>query len=62
LTRASIVDNERPTLGPSSANPGHLTRWERIALVSDVEWIPAAMKTFPLSQAAEARTWIIGAN
>ncbi len=49
----------------------HFTRWERIALVSDVEWIkhtmrffsflmPAQMKLFPNAQAAEARAWIVG--
>lgn len=48
---------------------GHLTRWERIALVTDVEWIrratqlfsfitPGEMKLFPTSQAKEARAWI----
>jgi SpoIIAA-like len=48
----------------------HLTRWERIALVTDVDWIkytmqffsfmmPGATKVFPLSQAAEAREWIV---
>lgn len=47
----------------------HFTRWERIAVVTDVDWIkhtmqffsfmmPAQMKIFPLSQAATARTWI----
>ena len=49
----------------------HFTRWERIALVSDVDWIkhtmrffsflmPAQMKVFSGSQAAEARAWIVG--
>jgi hypothetical protein len=48
----------------------HLTRWERIALVTDIDWIkytmqffsfmmPGATKLFPLSQAAEARAWIV---
>lgn len=48
---------------------GHLTRWERIALVTDVEWIkhatqlfsfmmPGETKLFPMSQASEARAWI----
>lgn len=48
---------------------GHLTRWERIALVTDIEWIkhatqlfsfitPGEMKLFPTSQADEARAWI----
>jgi hypothetical protein len=48
----------------------HFTRWERVAVVTDVDWIkhtmqffsfmmPAQMKIFPLSEAAEARAWII---
>lgn len=47
----------------------HLTRWERIAVVTDVEWIkhtvhffsfllPGTTKIFPLSEAARAREWI----
>lgn len=47
----------------------HLTRWERIAIVSDVEWIraaanafrflmPAAVRVFALDDASEARRWI----
>lgn len=50
----------------------HLTRWERVALVSDVEWIrqmvrlwgflmPATMRLFALADAAQARQWIAGA-
>lgn len=49
----------------------HFTRWERIALVSDVDWIkhtmrffsflmPAQMKLFSTAEAAEARAWIVG--
>jgi hypothetical protein len=49
----------------------HLTRWERIAVVTDVDWIkhtmhffsfmmPGEMKTFPLAQAEQARKWIVG--
>ncbi len=48
----------------------HLTRWERVAVVTDVEWIgqtmrffsflmPGAMKLFPTSEAAQAREWIV---
>ena len=48
----------------------HLTRWERVAVVTDVDWIrhtmqffsfmmPGEMKTFPLDQAAQARQWIV---
>lgn len=51
----------------------HLTRWERIALVTDVEWIkqtvrlwgflmPAPIRVFPTSEAAQAREWIIAAD
>ena len=51
----------------------HLTRWERVAVVTDVEWIkqtmrffgflmPGAMKSFPTSEAAQARAWIIAAS
>ncbi|MCF8476157.1 MAG: STAS/SEC14 domain-containing protein [Pseudolabrys sp.] len=49
---------------------GHFTRWRRIAVVSDVDWIrhmvpvfsfmmPADVKVFPLAQAAEAKDWIV---
>ena len=47
----------------------HVLRWERIAVVTDVDWIrhtirafsfvmPAATKTFPLDEKAKAREWI----
>jgi hypothetical protein len=47
----------------------HLGRWERLALVSDVEWIrttvrafgfllPGHLKVFRLAEAAAARTWV----
>ena len=47
----------------------HLTRWERMAVVTDIDWIrhmmgffsfmmPGEMKTFPTSEAAQARAWI----
>ena len=50
----------------------HLTL-ERVAVVTDVEWIkqtmrffrfliPGAMKSFPTSEAAQARAWIIAAS
>ena len=50
----------------------HLSRWERIAVVTDVEWIgntmkffsfliPGEIRLFPLSQAAQARDWIVAA-
>ncbi len=48
----------------------HLSRWERIAVVTDVDWIkhmvhffsfllPGTAKVFPLSDAARAREWIV---
>lgn len=51
---------------------GHLTRWERIALVTDVSWIensvklfrflmPHDFKLFRVAEAAEARKWIAAA-
>ena len=51
----------------------HLTRWERVAVVTDIDWIkstmwffgflmPGMMKLFPTSEAAQARAWIIAAN
>jgi hypothetical protein len=47
----------------------HLRRWERVAVVTDVDWIkhtmmafaflmPAELKVFPVSQASQARAWI----
>jgi hypothetical protein len=49
---------------------GHLGRWERIAVVTDVAWIentmkvfsfmlPGDMRLFPVSAAAGARDWIV---
>jgi SpoIIAA-like len=51
----------------------HLTRWERVAVVTDIEWIrqatrlfgfmiPGAIKSFPISGADEARAWITAAG
>ena len=51
----------------------HLTHWERVAVVTDVEWIkqtmrffsflmPGAMKVFATSEATQARAWIITAG
>ncbi|HEX3574927.1 MAG TPA: STAS/SEC14 domain-containing protein [Rhodopila sp.] len=48
---------------------GHLTRWERVAVVTDVDWIarsmrffnflmPCPMKAFPMAEAEQAREWI----
>lgn len=50
----------------------YLTRWERVALVTDIEWIkqavrlwsflmPASTRVFPTSEAAQAREWIAAA-
>ncbi|WP_315802401.1 STAS/SEC14 domain-containing protein [Bradyrhizobium sp. SZCCHNS3002] len=47
----------------------HLMRWDRIAVVTDIEWIrtavrlfafmmPATTRVFSLSEAAEAHAWI----
>jgi len=47
----------------------HLTRWERMAIVTDAAWIknsimmfqfliPGEMKAFPLSEIRAARAWI----
>jgi len=48
---------------------GHLARWERVAVVTDVDWIrvamnffrfllPGEMRVFATSRASEARRWI----
>lgn len=47
----------------------HLSRWERVAVVTDVAWIrhavsafriliPGELRVFTAAQASEARTWI----
>ncbi len=49
----------------------HISRWERMAVVTDVDWIkhtmrffsflmPGEMRTFPCSEAEQARAWIVG--
>ena len=51
----------------------HPTRWERVAVVTDVDWIvrmvrifsfliPCPVKVFPPSATAQAHTWIIAAS
>ena len=51
----------------------HLSRWERVAVVTDVEWIkqtvhlfgflmPAAVRSFAASEADSAREWIAATN
>ena len=48
----------------------HLARWERVAVVTDVQWIalaislfsflmPGAMKVFSTKEAHPARSWIV---
>ncbi|MGA2083324.1 MAG: STAS/SEC14 domain-containing protein [Holophaga sp.] len=48
----------------------HLKRWERVVVVTDVEWLkntmrlfsflmPGAMKAFPVAESARARAWIM---
>jgi hypothetical protein len=48
----------------------HLTRWERVAVVTDIDWIGKATKlsaflmpyearVFPLADAEQAREWIV---
>lgn len=50
----------------------HLTRWERAAVVTDVEWmrvatnavrflIPGEVRVFANSERDQARSWIVGA-
>jgi hypothetical protein len=50
----------------------HLVRWERVAVVTDVEWIrqtmqlfsfimPGTARSFPSAEAAQARAWIVAA-
>jgi SpoIIAA-like len=50
----------------------HLTRWERMAVVTDVDWIrhminafrfvmPGQLRVFSTAQASGARDWILGA-
>lgn len=49
---------------------GHMTRWERFAVVTDVEWIrhtmklfsfllPGELRVFSAAQAGDAREWIV---
>ena len=49
---------------------GHFSRWERFAVVTDVEWIrqtmrlfsflmPGEMRVFSQDEAAQARDWIV---
>ena len=49
---------------------GHLLRWERIAVVTDVDWIrhtvrafgfvmPGEVRVFPIDELAMARAWIV---
>ena len=49
----------------------HLKQWERVAVVTDVEWLrlatnafrflmPGSVRVFPIAEAAEAKRWISG--
>ena len=51
----------------------HLTRWERMAVVTDVDWIkhlinafrfllPGQLRVFATAQKSEARTWILSTD
>lgn len=51
----------------------HLLRWERIAVVTDIDWIghtirafgfmmPGAVRVFPLKEAAAARVWLVSGD
>ncbi len=51
----------------------HLSRWERMAVVTDVEWIrlainafrfllPGKLRVFPVGEIDEARRWITANN
>lgn len=51
---------------------GHLTGWERVAVVTDIAWLrhsvqffsfmmPVEVKLFALDEAAEAKAWVSGA-
>lgn len=48
---------------------GHFSRWERIAVITDIEWIgvatrlfsvflPGTIRVYPNDEAAKARLWI----
>ena len=49
---------------------GHFSGWERIAVVTDIDWVrlavnafgfllPGEVRVFPLTEASEARRWIM---
>jgi len=51
----------------------HFTRWERMAVVTDIKWIkntikafgflmPGELRIFPAAASAQAREWITSAN
>jgi hypothetical protein len=52
---------------------GHFTRWGRVAVVTDTDWIshtvqlfaflmPRDVRLFPLAEAEKARAWIVGTD
>lgn len=55
----------------SKVGLGHVTKWEKVAVVSDKEWlrhsvnifgylIPGEIKAYSTAEEGEARTWIAG--
>jgi hypothetical protein len=73
------LDSDFESLGPGAmwedfkVGVEHVRHWERIALVTDIDWIGSAMKVFsflmpgdvrlfPLSDAGQAREWIASAD
>jgi SpoIIAA-like len=51
----------------------HLSRWERVAVITDLEWVklsmkfvgmfmPGALRVYPIAEGAKARLWITQAS
>ncbi len=51
----------------------HFTKWDRIAVITDIDWmasavkvfgvfLPSAVRVYPLADAAQARLWITQAS
>jgi hypothetical protein len=49
----------------------HLTHWDRVAIVTDIDWIgrtaklfafmwPGDVRIYPRSEAEQARAWVVG--
>ena len=58
-------------LADTKVGLGHLASFERIAVVSDADWvrhgihlfgplIPGAVRVFPVSETTAARAWVVG--